>query len=849
MKLFAIAFALLLVVSLSDGDLTLSSFNGDFSSLDAVSGQVPLSDLITVANYYGCKTWAKDQCLECSNGYSFNKNGVCCQISDLCSQFNKAEGVCQACYQGYAIVNGSCQLAAQDSGCAKWNGNTCIQCSQRWFFNTNGACTPVSDFCATWNSNGNCLTCYGGFVLSEGACVANPSPFYGSTNVFCASWQGTSCLKCASRAYFNQNGLCVPVSWQCQTWDPIDGSCLSCYAGYLLTTGGSCTQSPLAAPSDAGCSLWSSNQKTCLQCSHRFFFGANGQCSAVSDFCATWDKASGDCLSCYSGYDLSNGTCCVSLAHNDATDPGCASWDWNNNVCLKCSNNWVFNANKVCIQVSSQCNTFDSTGACVSCYVGYNLANGACVLAPVQQVSDVGCASWNWNKQICLQCSNNWVFNANKICVPVSDQCNTFDSTGACLSCYTGYSLSNGKCVLAPTQQVSDVGCATWNWNKQLCLQCSSNWVFNANKVCVPVSDQCNTFDSNGACLSCYVGYNLNNGKCTLAPVQQVSDAGCASWNWNKQICLECSNNWVFNANKVCVPVSDQCNTFDSTGACLSCYIGYNLNNGKCVLAPVQQVSDVGCATWNWNKQTCLQCSNNWVFNSNNVCVPVSDQCNTFDKTGACLSCYKGYSLNNGKCTVTPAQQISDVGCATWDWNKQVCQQCSNNWVFNANKVCVPVSDQCNTFDNSGACLSCYKGYSLSNGKCVLAAAQQVSDVGCGSWDWDKQVCLKCSARFVFNANKVCVPVSDNCNSWNAAGECTSCYSGYVLNGGSCALGNSLCKSSNSNGACTECYVGYLLNNGNCVPLSKLANLALYYSVCCPERLQSLNEAIASKGA
>lgn len=836
MKLFAIAFALLLVGSLSE-DLTLSSFNGDFSSFDAVSGQVPLSDLITVANYYGCRTWAKDQCLECSNGYSFNKNGVCCQISDLCSQFNKAEGVCQACYQGYAIVNGTCQLAAKDNGCAKWNGNTCIQCSQRWFFNTNGVCTAVSDFCATWNSNGNCLTCYGGFVLSQGACVANPSPFDGSTNVLCASWQGTSCLKCASRAYFNQNGLCVPVSSQCQTWDPIDGSCLSCYAGYLLSTGGSCTQSPLAAPSDAGCSLWSSNQKTCLQCSQRFFFNTDGKCSAVSDFCATWDKATGDCLSCYSGYDLSNGTCCVSLSHNDPSDPGCASWDWNNNVCLKCSNNWVFNSNKVCVQVSSQCNTFDSTGACVSCYTGYNLVNGACVLAPVQQVSDVGCASWNWNKQICLQCSNNWVFNANKVCVPVSDQCNTFDSTGACLSCYTGYNLNNGNCVLAPTQSVSDVGCATWNWNKQLCLQCSNNWVFNANKVCVPVSDQCNTFDSTGACLSCYVGYNLNNGKCTLAPVQQVSDVGCASWNWNKQVCLQCSNNWVFNANKVCVPVSDQCNTFDSNGNCLSCYVGYNLNNGKCVLAPVQQVSDVGCATWNWNKQTCLQCSNNWVFNSNNVCAPVSDQCNTFDKTGACLSCYKGYTLSNGKCTLAPTQSISDVGCASWDWDRQLCKQCSNNWVFNTNKVCVPVSDQCNTFDNTGACLSCYKGYNLNNGKCVLAPVRQVSDVGCSSWDWDKQICLKCSTRFIFNSNKICVPVNDNCNSWNAAGDCTSCYSGYALNGGSCTVGNSLCKASNSNGACTECYVGYLLNNGNCVPLSKLANLALYYSVCCPERL------------
>lgn len=63
MKIIAVAIALLLTLTLSQGDLTLSSFNGDFSSLDSVNQQIPLSQLINVANYYGCKTWAKDQCL------------------------------------------------------------------------------------------------------------------------------------------------------------------------------------------------------------------------------------------------------------------------------------------------------------------------------------------------------------------------------------------------------------------------------------------------------------------------------------------------------------------------------------------------------------------------------------------------------------------------------------------------------------------------------------------------------------------------------------------------------------------------------------------------------------------
>lgn len=88
------------------------------------------------------------------------------------------------------------------------------------------------------------------------------------------------------------------------------------------------------------------------------------------------------------------------------------------------------------------------------------------------------------------------------------------------------------------------------------------------------------------------------------------------------------------------------------------------------------------------------------------------------------------------------------------------------------------------------------------------------------------------------------MPVNDNCQLWNTAGVCTSCYAGYVLSGGVCTQGNSLCQASNANGACTTCYTGYILDNGNCVPISKLANLALYYSICCPERLASLNQTV-----
>lgn len=177
-------------------------------------------------------------------------------------------------------------------------------------------------------------------------------------------------------------------------------------------------------------------------------------------------------------------------------------------------------------------------GDCTSCYKGYLFFGGKCVLSPNLLVLDNGCALWDWNNQKCLQCSNNWVFNSNRVCEAVSDLCRTFDLKGNCFTCYVGYNLVNGTCVLTTNVQVSsslsssfDLGCNTWDWKNQKCLKCSNRWVFNNNGVCVPVSDQCNTFDSKGNCVTCYLGYNLVSGNCVLPSLQNVAEAGCSDWD------------------------------------------------------------------------------------------------------------------------------------------------------------------------------------------------------------------------------------------------------------------------------------------------------------------------------
>ena len=79
--------------------------------------------LKVINNYFGCKTWKDGACLECSFGYIFNNNGVCCKIDQNCEVFNRNVGVCEQCYNGFHVdANGTCAVTLSTdpafSGCA-----------------------------------------------------------------------------------------------------------------------------------------------------------------------------------------------------------------------------------------------------------------------------------------------------------------------------------------------------------------------------------------------------------------------------------------------------------------------------------------------------------------------------------------------------------------------------------------------------------------------------------------------------------------------------------------------------------------------------------------------------------
>ena len=90
----------------------------------------------------------------------------------------------------------------------------------------------------------------------------------------------------------------------------------------------------------------------------------------------------------------------------------------------------------------------------------------------------------------------------------------------------------------------------------------------------------------------------------------------------------------------------------------------------------------------------------------------------------------------------------------------------------------------------------------------------------------------------------MCTTVSPFCKTYdNANGLCTSCFAGYANTNGTCTVLVTQCQSTNTNGTCLTCYTGYALYQGQCIALNNIANIALYYAECCPQKLADLKAA------
>lgn len=92
----------------------------------------------------------------------------------------------------------------------------------------------------------------------------------------------------------------------------------------------------------------------------------------------------------------------------------------------------------------------------------------------------------------------------NGSCTKTSDLCRTADSNGLCTSCYGGYTLVSGDCMV-PTN--NDPNCN--QKSGAICLNCMDRY-YLLNNVCTKLTRNCAIYDpSTGFCMSCPVNTRL----------------------------------------------------------------------------------------------------------------------------------------------------------------------------------------------------------------------------------------------------------------------------------------------------------------------------------------------------
>ena len=83
-----------------------------------------------------------------------------------------------------------------------------------------------------------------------------------------------------------------------------------------------------------------------------------------------------------------------------------------------------------------------------------------------------------WLEGVCVKCVPRGYIDFEGNCALVSDSCNTFDIfSGDCTSCYGGFVLKDGKCILDETRLQSN--CASFDVTNKICTRCYNGSFLN----------------------------------------------------------------------------------------------------------------------------------------------------------------------------------------------------------------------------------------------------------------------------------------------------------------------------------------------------------------------------------
>jgi hypothetical protein len=181
----------------------------------------------------------------------------------------------------------------------------------------------------------------------------------------------------------------------------------------------------------------------------------------------------------------------------------------------------------------------------------------------------------------------------------------------------------------------------------------------------------------------------LSNGTCIVAV---IIDPYCI--NVQGEVCLACVSGYYLPTAGNCTLANPLCKTLSqSNGQCLTCYDGYNLINGNCILVLAPTIPYCNTQVQN----ACTNCVEGFYI-SNGQCLQVTAYCQAYSmQTGVCLSCFQGYVFQNSVC-IYPSLGV-DPNCGFYTGS--YCSTCKSGYVL-VNYFCTASDPHCLSYDGSG---------------------------------------------------------------------------------------------------------------------------------------------------
>lgn len=774
-------------------------------------------------------------CNSCASPYilfTSNSSSSCIQS---CSSLNSGT-------QNYLLVNGQCQLCTITGCllCSYANGQfQCNSCQNSTYLYNQQCMTacptgtyPSSNTCVSCPQNCQscttlgCSVCSNGYSLLNSNCVSSCGQGFYSINSTCYKCSAANCVNCTSTTcqfcqqpylldnngqcsscisgYFSSSGVCNPCASQCLTCTGSSANCLSCTSGFLVVNSSTCVPNcpsgsyATTAGTCLSCTIANCQSCTssgCTSCASGYVFVAVGNQVSCQSSCPAsmyLSTSTNTCINC--------STSCISCSSSISCSACANSSVLYQGYCLSSCPSGFINVNQSCASCPSGCKTCTSS-ACTSCSTGLTLSNGTCSLP--------------YNN-----CQNGYYRNTLGGCSQCYTSCNTCiaGNIDNCLTCFIGYTLTNGVCV----QNCSiDSFYSITNSSCQLCTSLFANCVSCTNNSCISCATNYTVLNGNCS-LSCPIGTFLSMSTCLSCPAYCLSCTSSSS-------CSQCLDLSIMLVNGLCyTSCPDQ--TYQSGNTCKSCY-------QTCVTCSGTFTNCSSCITpYNLYGNACLAACPNGTFSYNYACQACATNCLLCTGINECTVCSSNYYLINGTCR---------TGCP------------SGYYIDTTSNRCLQCTSPCLVCTSRTSCSSCQSPATLSNGMCINANCTS------GYYDFSTLSCTSCTVNhcsyctnsscsyciagyysiymngvltycqpaciastFADNATMNCTSCFQNCFSCVNASWCSICSSGYYLLSVTGAIANEcvlMCPlgyyADNSNYQCSFCdsYCLTCINSTNCL--------------------------------